>query len=59
LQLGEEADPLEPLPLVTRDIRVQALGWQSDATKALWRIEQDTPLPFTLLSVKTELQVNN
>ena len=27
-------------------------------TEPLWRIEQDTPLPFTLLSVSTEININ-
>ncbi|MCK6417829.1 MAG: hypothetical protein L6Q57_02680 [Alphaproteobacteria bacterium] len=48
-----------PPPLTSGDIRVRALGWQNDTTKALWRIEQDAPLPFTLLSVSTELKVND
>ena len=42
----------------TGDITVRAMGWHSDATKPLWRIEQDIPLPFTLLSVATEISVN-
>lgn len=40
------------------DKTVRALGWRSDDTSPLWRIEQDTPLPFTLLSVSTEMSVN-
>ena len=57
-QLGEEILD-EPPELVSGDIRVRALGWQEDSTRALWRIEQDVPLPFTLLSVTTELKVND
>ena len=49
----------EPAPLISRDVRVRAIGWQSDGTKPLWRIEQSVPLPFTLLSVTTELKVND
>jgi hypothetical protein len=54
-------DPIldEPPPLVSGDIRVRALGWQSDRTRGLWRIEQETPLPFTLLSVDSEIKVND
>lgn len=48
--------PIEP---VSRDIIVKAFGWSKDQTKPLWRIVQDTPLPFTLLSVTTELKVND
>jgi hypothetical protein len=41
------------------DIRIRAFGWQSPTDAPLWRIEQSIPLPFTLLSVTTELSVNN
>ncbi len=40
------------------DRTVRAFGWRRDGTEALWRIEQDTPLPFTLLSVTEEISVN-
>jgi hypothetical protein len=40
------------------DKTVRAFGWRGDGTKPLWRIEQDTPLPFTLLSVSTEISIN-
>ena len=42
----------------TGDKTVRALGWRKDGTKPLWRIEQATPLPFTLLSVTTEVTIN-
>lgn len=48
-----------PNPLVSGDIRIRSLGWQQDGTQPLWRLEQDTPLPFTLLSVSTEIKVND
>jgi hypothetical protein len=48
-----------PLPLVSGDRSLRALGWVRDLTKPLWRIEQDVPLPFTLLLVSTELKVND
>lgn len=58
-QFGED-DILDTAPpVINGDIRVRALGWQADATKPLWRIEQSAPLPFTLLSVATELKVND
>jgi len=44
---------------VSRDITVKSFGWTKDLTKPLWRIEQDAPLSFTLLSVTTELKVND
>jgi hypothetical protein len=37
------------------DVTVRALGWREGGLAPLWRIEQDTPLPFTLLSVATEM----
>ncbi|NQU61008.1 MAG: hypothetical protein HQ512_07745 [Rhodospirillales bacterium] len=44
--------------LFTGDKTVRALGWRKDGTEPLWRIEQSTPLPFTLLSVTTEININ-
>ncbi len=44
---------------VSGDRRLRALGWRSDIDTPLWRIEQDAPLPFTLLSVTMELKVND
>lgn len=49
----------EPPVPVSRDVRVHALGWQNDLSRPLWRIEHDMPLPFTLLSVTTELKIND
>jgi hypothetical protein len=40
------------------DRTVRAFGWRKDSTKPLWRIEQDTPLNFSLLSISTELSIN-
>lgn len=58
-QLGEDDILDNAPPIVSGDIRVRALGWQPDGTKPLWRIEQDAPLAFTLLSVTTEIKVND
>lgn len=43
----------------TGDVRLRAIGWRRDASGALWRIEDDTPLPMTLLSVTTEMRMND
>jgi hypothetical protein len=43
---------------VSRDIKIAAYGWVRDFLSPLWRIEQSQPLPFTLLSVTTELKIN-
>lgn len=58
-QLGEDAVAGQPPPVVSEDIRVRAFGWQAGGSKPLWRIAQTVPLPFTLLSVTTELKVND
>lgn len=47
-----------PVP-VSGDRRLRALGWRRDIDTPLWRIEQDAPVPFTLLSVTMELKVND
>ncbi len=47
-----------PVPF-TGDARLRALGWRRDATRPLWRIEDDTPLPLTLLSVTTEMRITD
>jgi hypothetical protein len=49
----------QPLPRINGDIRVRALGWQPRGDAPLWRIEQDAPYPFTILSVSTELKIND
>ncbi|SDB72098.1 hypothetical protein SAMN02927895_04323 [Belnapia rosea] len=41
------------------DVRLRALGWRSDAMRPLWRIEDDTPLPMTLLSVTTDTRMTD
>jgi hypothetical protein len=58
-QIGQDLILDAPPPQVSGDVSVRALGWQSDAQKSLWRIEQSTPLPFRLLSVTTEIKVND
>lgn len=58
-QFGE-GDVLDaPPPSVSGDIRVRGIGWQRQFSDPLWRIEQSAPLPFTLLSVMTELKINS
>jgi hypothetical protein len=46
-----------PLPF-TGDVTLRALGWRRDAMAPLWRVEGDTPLPLTLLSVTTDTRMN-
>ena len=47
-----------PAPF-TGDVRLRALGWRGDAMRPLWRIEDDTPLPMTLLSVTTDTRMTD
>lgn len=58
-QFGEDPILDSPPPVVSGDVKVRALGWQQDNTASFWRIEQDIPYPFTLLSVATELKIND
>lgn len=48
----------QPTAPFTGDKTVRAYGWRQGGVEPLWRIEQDTPLPFTLLSVASEISVN-
>ncbi|MFN4090449.1 MAG: hypothetical protein ACK4QW_15590 [Alphaproteobacteria bacterium] len=48
-----------PAPRFTGDRRVRAVGWQRGEVRPVWRIVQDAPLPCTILSVNTRLQVND
>jgi hypothetical protein len=43
----------------TGDVTLRALGWRRDAMAPLWRVEGDTPLPLTLLSVTTDTRMND
>jgi hypothetical protein len=45
--------------LFTGDRSLRAIGWRRDVTQPLWRIASDAPLPLTLLSVTTEIRVND
>jgi hypothetical protein len=46
-------------PAFTGDVTLRALGWRRDAMAPLWRIEGDTPLPLTLLSVTTDTRMHD
>jgi hypothetical protein len=52
--------PLDRSPSpFTGDKSLRALGWRRGTEQPAWRIEQDTPLPCTLLSATTEVKVNS
>lgn len=48
----------EAAPPVTTDVTVRAFGWSKTSTGSVWRLEQDIPLPCTILGVTMELKVN-
>ncbi|MEX2618391.1 MAG: hypothetical protein WD767_20085 [Alphaproteobacteria bacterium] len=58
-QLGATGVLDSPIQPYTGDKIVRALGWNRSGTTPLWRIAQDTPLPCTVLSVHTEIKVND
>lgn len=58
-QLGATGVLDSPIQPYTGDKTVRALGWNRSGTTPLWRIAQDTPLPSTVLSVHTEIKVND
>ncbi len=55
--LGGELLDAAPVPF-TGDKTVRALGWRTVGPTPLWSVSQDTPLPFTLLSVALRLSAN-
>ncbi|HEV7267817.1 MAG TPA: hypothetical protein VGN83_23365 [Falsiroseomonas sp.] len=51
---------LDAPPLAfTGDVTLRSLGWRRDAMAPLWRVEGDTPLPLTLLSVTIDMRMND
>ncbi|ONG55716.1 hypothetical protein BKE38_08595 [Pseudoroseomonas deserti] len=46
-------------PRFTGDVTLRGFGWRRDTLQPLWRIEGDTPLPLTLLSVTTETRMTD
>lgn len=56
--IGEGPIDRSPAPF-TGDRSVRSLGWRRGIEQPPWRIEQNTPLPCTLLSATTEVKVNS
>jgi hypothetical protein len=56
--IGEGPMDRSPAPF-TGDRSLRALGWRRGIEQPPWRIEQNTPLPCTLLSATTEVKVNS
>ncbi len=49
----------QPPASFTGDVTLRAIGWRRDGMLPLWRVEDDTPLPMTLLSVTTEIRMTD
>jgi hypothetical protein len=47
-----------PAPF-TGDATLRGMGWRRDRIAPLWRITGTAPLPLTLLSVTTEIRMND
>jgi len=59
LDLGRGPRPV-PLPAVpcSGTVDVRAIGWRRGDDTPPWRIRQDDPVPFTLLSATLQIEVN-
>jgi hypothetical protein len=63
--LGDGARPVLPAPAnantpgFTGDVALRAMGWRRGMGRPPWRVVQDDPLPATILSVTTEIKVND
>lgn len=58
-RLGASGVLDSPPPAFTGDLAVRAIGWKRDAIGPVWRVDQTSPLPCTILSVTTELKVTD
>ncbi len=58
-RLGAGALAAGPPPRISGERRLRALGWRTGDDRPPWCIEQDAPLPFSLLSVTLEMKVND
>ena len=56
---GLRALSLAGTPPFTGDIATRAYGWRRGTASPPWRVAQSAPLPCTVLSVTTEIKVND
>ncbi len=47
-----------PPNVFSGDVAVTGYGWHDNISDSLWKISDNTPLPFKLLSLSTQAQVN-
>lgn len=57
--LGQQQILNAPSIGISGDLKLRTFGWHKDNTAILWRLEQDTPLPCSILSVTMQLKVND
>ena len=48
----------KPISLFSGDKSISILGWQNYSSDSLWNISGDSPLPITILSIKTDVSIN-
>ncbi|MFL2659780.1 MAG: hypothetical protein ACJ0GZ_02240 [Alphaproteobacteria bacterium] len=48
----------KPISLFSGDKSISILGWQNYSSDSLWNISGDSPLPITILSIKTDISIN-
>jgi hypothetical protein len=58
-RFGAENGFDSPTENYSGDKHIRSLGWRRTGIDAPWRIQQDMPLPCTVLSVTTEIKVGN
>jgi hypothetical protein len=56
-RIGHGPKDRSPSPF-TGDMAVRAMRWRRGSKLPPWRVEQETPLPCTILSATTEVKVN-
>lgn len=61
VDLGQGLRPVDLASLGADDLRsgdlaIRALGWRRGAARPPWRVEQDDPVPCTVLSVTTDIK---
>ncbi len=63
VDLGSGSQAVVALPagasLVTGDHSLRTIGWRRGLGQPPWRVVQDDPVPSTILSVSTEIKVND
>ena len=48
----------KPISLFSGDKSISILGWKNYSSDSLWNISGDSPLPITILSIKTDVSIN-